>query len=199
MRRRWDPPPVDNRAEWTKGDNLPRLVESISTWCCYEWRVLDFLLHYEDKRSNMVWLADDEPRLDALKTGFRPRKRMFTVFFNTRGPVVVDITPDKATITATYYTTSVLPKVLLHNQSTARTRRRSRIQLHHDNAAPHKARITQPDVPWWQWCPFDGTFTIVTRLGVVRFLTLSKIQICPCWETFFKLCKFALFAHFCNG
>ena len=64
-------------------------------------------------------------------------------FFNTQGPVVVDIMPDKATITATYYTTSVLPKVLLHNQSTARTRRRSRIQLHHDNAAPHIALNTQ--------------------------------------------------------
>ena len=91
----------------------------------------------------MVWLAEDEPRPEALKTGFPPRKRMFTVFFNTRGPVVVDITPDKATVTTTYYTTSVVPNVLLHNQSTARTRRRSRIQLHHDNAAPHKARITQ--------------------------------------------------------
>ena len=68
---------------------------------------------------------------------------MFTIFFNTQGPVVVDIMPDKATITASYYTTSVLPKVLLHIQSTARTQRRSRIQLHHDNAAPHKVRITQ--------------------------------------------------------
>ena len=105
--------------------------------------MLDSLPHNEDKRSNMVWLAEDEPLPEALKTGFRPRKRMFTVFFNTRGPVVVDITPDKATVTTTYYTTSVLPNVLLYNQSTARTRRRSRIQLHHDNAAPHKARITQ--------------------------------------------------------
>ena len=78
-----------------------------------------------------------------MKTAFRSRKRMFTIFFNTQGPVVVDIMPDKATITATYYTTSVLLKVLLHNQSTARTRRRSRIQLHHDNAAPRKARITE--------------------------------------------------------
>ena len=78
-----------------------------------------------------------------MKTAFRSRKRMFTLFFNTQGPVVVDIMPDKATITATYYTTSVLAKVLLHIQSTARTRRRSRIQLHHDNAAPRKARITE--------------------------------------------------------
>ena len=96
----------------------------------------------KDKRSNVVWLAEDEPRPEVLKTVFRSRKRMFTIFFNTQGPVVVDIMPDKATITATYYTTSVLPKHLLHIKSTARTQRRSRIQLHHDNAAPHKAHIT---------------------------------------------------------
>ena len=73
----------------------------------------------KDKRSNMVWLAEDDPLPEVLKTGFRSRKRMFTIF-NTQGPVVVDIMPYKATITATYYTTSVLLKVLLHNQSMAR-------------------------------------------------------------------------------
>jgi histone-lysine N-methyltransferase SETMAR len=97
----------------------------------------------KDKRSNMVWMTDDEPRPEVLKTSFRSRKRMFTIFFNSQGPVAVDIMPDKATITATYYTTSVLPKVLEHIQSTAPTRRRSRIMLHHDNASPHKARFTQ--------------------------------------------------------
>ena len=96
----------------------------------------------KDKSSNMVWLVEDEPRPKVLKTGFRSRKRMFTIFFNTQEPVVVvDIRPYKATITAPYYKTSVLPKVLLHIQSTARTQGRSRIQLDHYNAAPHKARI----------------------------------------------------------
>ena len=96
-----------------------------------------------DKRSNMVWLAENEPCPEVLKTGFSSRKRMFTIFFSSQGPVVVDIMPDKATITATYYTTSVLPKNVLHIQSTARTRPPSQIQLHRDNAAPHKAHITQ--------------------------------------------------------
>ena len=97
----------------------------------------------KDKRSNMVWMTDDEPRPEVLKTSFRSRKRMSIIFFNFQEPVAVDIMPDKATITATYYTTSVLPKVLEHIQSTAPTRRRSRIMLHHDNASPHKARLTQ--------------------------------------------------------
>ena len=63
----------------------------------------------------MLWLAEDEPRPEVLKTGFRSRKRVFTIFFNTQGPVVVVVgtMTDKATITATYYTTSVLRKVVL--------------------------------------------------------------------------------------
>ena len=38
----------------------------------------------KDKRSNMVWLVEDEPRPEVLKTGFRSRKRMFTIFFSTQ-------------------------------------------------------------------------------------------------------------------
>ena len=54
----------------------------------------------KDKRSNMVWLTENEPRPEVLKTGFRSRKRMFTIFFNIQVPVIVDIMPDKAMITA---------------------------------------------------------------------------------------------------
>ena len=54
----------------------------------------------KDKRSNMVWLVENEPRPEVLKTGFRSRKRMLTIFFNTQVPVIVDIMPDKAMITA---------------------------------------------------------------------------------------------------
>ena len=50
----------------------------------------------------MVWLAEDKPHPEFMRTGFLSGKRMFTVFFNTQWPVVVDIMPDKATITATY-------------------------------------------------------------------------------------------------
>ena len=101
----------------------------------------------KDKRSNMVLLAEDEPRPEVLKTGFRSRKRMFTIFFNTQGPVVVDIMPDKAAITAAYYTTSVLPKNLLHIQSTARTRPRSQIQLHRSRQSSSSQSSHHTDVP----------------------------------------------------
>ena len=134
----------------------------------------------------MVWVAEDEPRPGVLKTGFRSRKRMFTNFFNTQGPVVIDMMPDKATTSAAYYTTtSVLPEVLLHIQSTAQTRRRSRIQLHHDNTVPHKARVTQT------YLDDNGIHLIEHRpyspdLASCDFWPFSKSQISPCWEVFFK-------------
>ena len=100
----------------------------------------------KDKRSNMVWLAEDDPRPEVLKTGFRSRKRMFTIFFNIQVPVIVDIMPDKAMITAHIIQLQFCQKFFcIFNWSTARTRRRSLFQLHHDNAVPHKAGIT--DVP----------------------------------------------------
>ena len=49
----------------------------------------------------MVWLAEGEPCAEVLKTGFRSRKRMLTIFFSAQGPVVIDKMPDKATINAT--------------------------------------------------------------------------------------------------
>ena len=54
----------------------------------------------------------------------------------------VDVMPQQCTITAQYYTDHILPRVVEHQVKTAPTRRRSRLLLHHDNAAPHKARLT---------------------------------------------------------
>lgn len=78
------------------------------------------MLHNKGKRSNMGWLAENDSCPGILKTGLLSRKRMFTIFFNSIVSVVVDIVPDKSTITASFYTTSVLPDVLQHVQSTAR-------------------------------------------------------------------------------
>ena len=93
------PPPVNNRTERTKGGNLPQLVPNLvepngpqrfSDVVTGDECWISFFT-MKDKRSNMVWLVEDEPRPEVLKTGFRSRKRMFTIFFSTQGPVVVDI------------------------------------------------------------------------------------------------------------
>ena len=72
------------------------------------------------------------------------QERECSPFLSTlRGLLFSTQHPTKLKINATYYTTSVLPRVVLYIQSTARNRRRSWIQLHHDNAVPHKGHITQ--------------------------------------------------------
>ena len=58
----------------------------------------------------MVLLAEDETRPAVqfiVLTVFCSRTKMFAPFFNSQGPVV-----KKATLPATYYTTSVFPKIL---------------------------------------------------------------------------------------
>ena len=91
----------------------------------------------------MVWLSDEKPRPQMLKEGFRCEKRLFTIFFDSQEPMCVDVMPQKSTITVQYYIDQVLPQLLEHQATSAPSRRRSRLLLHHDNAAPHKARLTQ--------------------------------------------------------
>ncbi|GFR59176.1 transposase [Elysia marginata] len=72
---------------------------------------------------------------------FKP-DRIFTVFFNYSGPLVVDILPQDTTVNAPYYVRNVLSQVksAINEQrpevSTSRT-----LPLH-DNAGHHKARVT---------------------------------------------------------
>ena len=95
------------------------------------------------KQKNMVWMAEDDPRPTILKPGFRSRKRMFTIFFNTKGPVIIDIMPEGATITANYYTNTILTKLVREIDQQRPKTRGSRILLHQDNASAHKAKLTQ--------------------------------------------------------
>ena len=119
-------------------ENEPRRISDVVTGDeCW----ISFFTN-KDKSSNMAWLAEDDPRAEVLKTGFRSRKRMFTIFFNTQGVVAVDILQDKATISAKYCTEDVLPQVLQSRAEQARTRSGSRLLLHHDNASAHTAATT---------------------------------------------------------
>ena len=61
-----------------------------------------FFFTNRDKQSNMVWLSDEEPepRPQILKEGFRSRKRLFTIFLNSQGPMCVDVMHQQSAITA---------------------------------------------------------------------------------------------------
>ena len=55
------------------------------------------------KGQNMMWVAEDEPRPVVARKGFQSRKLLLTIFFNCEGSVLVDILPQKTTLTGTYY------------------------------------------------------------------------------------------------
>ncbi|GFS27998.1 transposase [Elysia marginata] len=94
------------------------------------------------KRLNRMWVDGQGDRLVVLRLGFQSRKRMFTVFFNYSGPLVVHILPQDTTMTDTYYVQDVLSLVksaIKEQRSKVST---SRTLLLHDNAGPHKAKAT---------------------------------------------------------
>ena len=95
-----------------------------------------------NKRCNRIWVAPDGDRPVVLRPGFQSRKRLFSIFFTTQGLVAIDILPEKSTITASYYTQVVLPKVVgkIHEQRP--TVGTQRTLLLHDNASAHKAKVT---------------------------------------------------------
>lgn len=94
------------------------------------------------KRLNRMWIDEKGDRPVVLRPGFQSRKRMFTVFFNYRGPVAVDILPKDTTMTSQYYVQTVLPQVKKSLDEQRPTVGTSRTLLLHDNAAPHKSRAT---------------------------------------------------------
>ncbi|GFR95162.1 transposase [Elysia marginata] len=60
------------------------------------------------KHLNRMWVDGQGDRPVVLRPGFQSRKRLFTVFFNYRDPLVDDILPQDTTMTATYYVQNVL-------------------------------------------------------------------------------------------
>ena len=95
------------------------------------------------KRQNMMWMAEDELRPVVAKKGFQSRKRLFIIFFNCEGPVVVDILPEKTTLTGTYYRQNILPGLIQDIEQNRPTTGVKDILSHHDNASPHKAKIVE--------------------------------------------------------
>jgi [histone H3]-lysine36 N-dimethyltransferase SETMAR len=95
------------------------------------------------KHLNMVWLQDGEPRPEICRPSFRSRKRMLSIFINSRGPVAVDVLPEQETITGNYYAQVVLPKVFAGVKEQRPLLGTTRTLLHHDNASPHKTKQVQ--------------------------------------------------------
>ncbi|GFR61483.1 transposase [Elysia marginata] len=89
-----------------------------------------------------MWVDGQGDRPVVLRPGFQSRKRLFTVFFNYSGPLVVDILTQDTTMTATYYVQNVLSQVKSAINEQRPKVSTSRTLLLHENAGSHKARAT---------------------------------------------------------
>ena len=92
------------------------------------------LFTMKDKQSKVVCMAEDDPRSE---TGFRSRKRIFSIFFNTLRSVVLDLKPHKV---------RSLPHATpppFYQRSFSTQRRRSGLLLHHACAVPHKDHLAE--------------------------------------------------------
>ncbi|GFR85379.1 transposase [Elysia marginata] len=94
------------------------------------------------KRLNRMWVDGQEDRPVVFRPRFQREKRMFTVFFNYSGPLVVEILPQDTTMTATYYVQNVLSHVKSAINEQRPNVSTSRTLLLHDNTGPQKARAT---------------------------------------------------------
>ncbi|GFR87034.1 transposase [Elysia marginata] len=94
------------------------------------------------KRLNRMWVDGQGDRPVVLSPGFQSQKRIFTVFFNYSGPLVVDMLHQDSTMTATYYAQNTLSHVKSAINEQRPKISTSRTLLLHDNAGPHKARAT---------------------------------------------------------
>ena len=90
------------------------------------------------KQKNMVWLAPDEDRPQICKRGFSTAKRMYTVFFNYKGPLLVIVLPKGHTVTGNYYATTILPQLTAAIEKQRPKVGTSRTFILHDNASSHK-------------------------------------------------------------
>ena len=91
----------------------------------------------------MVWVAADEPRPVAARISFQSRKRLFIIFFNCEGPVLVDILPEKITLTGTYYRQNILPGVIRDVEQKRPTTGVKDVLLYRDNASCHKETVVK--------------------------------------------------------
>ena len=80
---------VDNAKELLVMFGPKRLGDIVTGDECWIW-----FYTTATKEHNAVWIGEDGDRPTVLKQGFRSRRRMFSIFFNSQGPLVVDILPE---------------------------------------------------------------------------------------------------------
>ncbi len=125
-----------NLARFQKEGNvfLDHIVTGDETWCHYHIPTC--------KQASLTWKHKNSPRATKTKTKTSAGKVMMTLFFDVRGPLLIEWMPKGTTINAPRYVDTLMQ---LHKN--IKNRRRGKLSagvvLLHDNAKPHTAKLTQ--------------------------------------------------------
>ena len=114
---------------------LSELLTGDETWIHY----------FEPQRriNNKQWLKKGQSRPVKAKRLQSSKKVLYTVFFNSNGPVVQIPSPPGKSVTGIFYRDKVLKSVKKHyNNFHPRTGLRG-IHIIHDNASSHKSNVVQ--------------------------------------------------------
>lgn len=125
---------------------LNQIVTGDETWIRH--------LTPESKQQSMEWRHTSSPKKHKFKTTFSAQKILCTVFWDTKGVLLVEYCPRGQTINAERY------RVTLRNLRRAiQNKRRGMLSegivLLHDNARPHTARDTQRLIEQFGWEQFN--------------------------------------------
>ncbi|KAI6651263.1 Transposase [Oopsacas minuta] len=129
------------------GENCKKLLEKYDQ--CDERRLFEICtddetwIRYSEptrKEQNKVWIVKASsppalPRPDHWAT-----KVMYTIFFESHGPVCQICTPKGQTVTGHFYATVVLPEIEKHYIERRPATGLRGIKILHDNARPHKSK-----------------------------------------------------------
>jgi len=114
-----------------------------------KWRICDIMTGDESwiwhrqilkRQSNATWVGQgDPPRTIIRRHQFEP-KSMLTVFFESTGPVLIDLLDKGETINHEYYVEKVLKPALRAVRQQRPTSGTTNFKILHDNAKPHVAK-----------------------------------------------------------
>jgi [histone H3]-lysine36 N-dimethyltransferase SETMAR len=111
-------------------EGIRRIVTGDETYIYY---------HEPGSRSErMAWTRQGEPPPTEVRRSTFTGKVLYTFVFSADGLVAKMLSPAGSTVTATCYAATVLPAVLASFQS---AHPNQMMRLHHDNAAPHRAKL----------------------------------------------------------
>ncbi|KAI6656990.1 hypothetical protein LOD99_16291 [Oopsacas minuta] len=97
----------------------------------------------ETNRMSKEWVEEDAPPPTKVRRARSVGKQMWAIFFRSSGFVEAVALEDRKTVTADWYTTVCLPKVITAIESQREKTGIRGILLHHDNASSHTAIRTR--------------------------------------------------------